>query len=199
MKNKKLLVLVWVAICSLLFASCSFDDTYKLAKRIRNYEINGDDYKDALKMARKGNYDANCKECFRGIDAEKISLFAYACEVDYEIAQEIYDNGADIDVSNSKYPMTPLLAALRKNRNNTEIIYWLIDEGADINAIAFDNRCVFHYLKYWDDNDETRALIQYFKDNCDIDYLREKTEDSKTGSFDDLWDEDGEFIFYGDK
>ena len=94
MKNKKLLVLVWVAICSLLFASCSFDDTYKLAKRIRNYEINGDDYKDALKMARKGNYDANCKECFRGIDAEKISLFAYACEVDYEIAQEIYDNGA---------------------------------------------------------------------------------------------------------
>ncbi len=147
-------------------------------------------------MAQKGDYDANCEACFKGMDTEQISLFAYACKVDYEIAKAVYANGADIESSNSEFFETPLLAALEGNRNNTEMIYWLIDEGADINAVAFDKCCVFHYLRFWDDNAKTQELIKYFRENCDMDYLEKSTEGTVFAKWDEMWDENGEFIFY---
>ncbi|MBQ0000793.1 MAG: hypothetical protein KBT01_04550 [Clostridiales bacterium] len=193
---KKLCVLFLVFICSLVFVSCKSDDTYKLAKQIRNYKLTGEGYEETLEMARKGNYDANCKDCFKGIDTSNISLFAYACEVDFEIAKAIYENGADIEVSNPEFPETPLLAATRGNRNNPDIVYWLIDQGADINAVSFDKCSVFQNLRFWEDNEDTWALIRYFKENCDLEYLKTSTEGTLICSWDELWNVNGEFNFY---
>ena len=119
-----------LCLCMLLVTSCAGDDTYKLAKRMREYN------------------------------------------------------------------RTPLLAALNGNRNNIEIIYWLIDQGANINAVDYDNCSVFNYIRYWDDNDDTQELINYLKDNCDMQYLKEKTENNPLCSWDEMWDEDNEFVFY---
>lgn len=194
--NKKLCVLVLVFICSFGFVSCKNDDTYKLAEKIYDYKLNHEGYDETLEMARKGNYDANCKDCFRGFDTSNVSLFAYACEVDFEIAKAIYDNGADIESSNEEYHYTPLLAAVRGNRNNTDIVYWLIGEGADINAVSYNKCSVFQELRYWDDNEDTQELIRYFMDNCDMEYLKKNTEGTQLGSWDELWNKDGEFVFY---
>lgn len=192
---KKICALCFVLICAFILVSCG-DDTYKLAKKIYNYKLNGTGYDETLKMAQKGNYDANCEDCFKGIDTPNISLFAYACEVDFELAKAIYDNGADIESSNPEYYETPLLAATSKNRNNTEIVYWLIHEGADINAVSYNKCSVFQNLRYWEDNERTRELIEYFKDHCDMEYLKKNTEGTQLGSWDKLWNENGEFIFY---
>lgn len=73
---------------------------------------------------------------------------------------------------------------------------WLISEGADINAISYDKCSVFQELRYWDDNEETQELIQYFKENCDMEYLKKNTEGTQLGSWDKIWNKDGEFIFY---
>lgn len=196
---KKIIAVISICICSLMLASCVGDDTYKLAKKMHEYEIKETGYKETLKMAEKGNYDANCKDCFKGMDTQNISLFAYACKVDMDFAQAIYENGADIEVSNSKFEQTPLLAALDGNRDNTEIVYWLIEEGADIDAIDYDDGCVFYYLRYWEDNEDTQELISYFKENCDMKYLEKNTKDNKICSWDDMWDENGEFVFYEGK
>ena len=194
-KSRKICLLLFLT-CSFLMTSCMGDDTYKLAKQMHNYKLNQNGYEETLKMAQKGNYDANCEDCFKGIDTSNISLFAYACEVDFEIAKAVYENGANIEVSNPEYYETPLLAALDGNRNNTDIVYWLIDEGADINAVSFDKCCVFQYLRFWDDNAATRELVRYFEDNCDMEYLEKSTEGTMFGSWDKLWDESGEFVFY---
>lgn len=194
--SKKLCALLLFIVCSLALTSCKSDDTYKLAKGIENYKRNKTGYEETLKMAQRGNYDANCEDCFKGIDTSNVSLFAYACEIDYEIAKAIYENGADIESSNPEYYKTPLLAALNGNRNNTEIVYWLIDEGADINAVSYNKCSVFQYLSYWDDNEATQELIRYFMDNCDMEYLEKHTEGTQLGSWDALWDDNGEFVFY---
>lgn len=194
---KKITVIIIFCICALLMVSCSFDDTYKLAKKMYEYEQDGTGYKDTLKMAKEGNYDPDCTDCFKGADTQNVSLFAYACEVDMDFAMAIYDNGADIESSNPDYPRTPLLAALNGNRNNIDIVYWLIDEGADINAVDFQDSCVFNYLRYWDDNEQTQELISYFKENCDMEYLEESIDGNKFCSWDDMWDDNGEFVFYG--
>lgn len=189
-------VLLVLVLCSFVLVSCAGDDTYKLAKKINEYKLTGEGYEQALEMAQKGNYDANCEDCFKGIDTENISLFAYACKVDYDLAKVIYANGASIESSNSEFFETPLLAALEGNRNNTDIVYWLVDEGADINAVAFDRCSVFQYLRYWDDNDETQKLIRYFKENCDMEYLENATQGTIFAKWDEMWDENGEFVFY---
>ena len=193
---KRFLAPILLCLLMLLLTSCSGDDTYRLAKKIHEYEINRTGYEETLKMAEKGNYDANCLDCFKGFDTENVSLFAYACKVDFDIAKAIYDNGADIEASNPEFPRPPLLAALRGNRNNTEIVYWLIDQGADINAVDHSGRSVFHYLRFWDDTEETRELINYFEDNCDMQYLKEKTSGFAFYEWDEMWNSDGEFVFY---
>ena len=196
MKKKTIIVVTLLWLCSMLVTACAGDDTYKLAKKIHEYELNGTGYEETLKMARAGHYDANCRDCFRGIDTGNISLFAYACKVDLNIAKAIYDNGADIEISNSEFEQTPLLAALDGNRNNPEIAYWLMEQGADINAIDYDNCSVFNHMRFWEDNEENRALINYFKSNCDMQYLKENTANNPFCSWEKMWDEEGEFVFY---
>lgn len=196
MMSKKISFVFIIFSCIFLLASCKGDDTYKLARGIHDYELNQVGYEQTLAMAQKGNYDVNCRDCFKGMDTSSISLFAYACEVDFEIAQAIYNNGADIEVSNQEFPMTPLLAALSGNRNNTDIVYWLIDEGADMNAVSYNKCSVFQYLRYWDDTEDTQQLIQYFKEHCDMEYLEKETEGTLLGKWEDLWNEEGEFVFY---
>lgn len=196
MKKKLILIAVTLCFCILLLTACSTDDTYKLAKKMHEYKLNNTGYEETLKMAEKGNYDANCTDCFKGLDSNNISLFAYACKVDWDIAKAVYDNGADIDVSNAEFEQTPLLAALEGNRNNTEIVYWLIDQGANINAVDYDNCCVFNYLRYWENNAETQELISYFKNNCDMQYLKENTTDNPFCSWDEMWNDENEFVFY---
>lgn len=194
--NGKFNVIALIFICTLILTSCAGNDTYRLAKKMREYKLHNTGYEDTLKMATKGNYDANCKDCFRGIDSKNISLFAYSCEVDLEFAKAIYDSGADIESANNEFYQTPLLSALDGNRNNPEIVYWLIDKGANINTVDYNNCCVFNYLRFWEDNDETQGLIEYFKENCDLKYLKENTVDNPLCNWDDMWGEDGEFIFY---
>ena len=196
-KNRqKTIAAVVLCLLILLLSSCSGDDTYRLAKKIHEYEVDKVGYEETLRMAEKGNYDANCRDCFKGFDTENVSLFAYACIVDFDIAKAIYENGADIEVSNPEFPRTPLLSALRGNRNNLEIVYWLIEQGADINAVDHSNRSVFHYLRFWDDTEETLELISYFEDNCDMQYLKEQTSAFAFYKWDEMWDEKGEFVFY---
>lgn len=65
MTKNKICVICLVFICSFILVSCNSDDTYKLAKLINNYKLNGTGYDDVLKMAKKGNYDANCEDCFK--------------------------------------------------------------------------------------------------------------------------------------
>lgn len=197
-KKTKLILIMSVCICSLMLMSCSSGDTYKLAKKINNYNLSGTGYEETLAMAKKGNYDANCRDCFKGIDTRNVSLFALACEVDIDIAKAIYDNGADIEVSNAEFEQSPLLAAVSGNRNNTEIVYWLIDRGANINAVDYDNCCVFNYLRYWENNENTQKLITYFIDNCDMQYLKDNTADNPLCSWDKMWSEDNEFNFYAE-
>lgn len=194
MKGMKGILLI--CICVFCMTSCGRDDTYKLAKKIYDYDMKQSGYEDALAMAQKGNYDANCKDCFKGVDTSNISLFAYACKVDEEIAKAIYENGANIESANDEFYQTPLLAAVYGNRNHPEMIYWLIDQGADVNAVDYNQCSVFHYLIYWDDNEETQELIQYFKDNCDMELLKKQTKDARYCDWDALWDEDGNLIFY---
>ena len=196
MKKKSNVFALALCLCLLLLTSCTGNDTYKLAKIMREYKLNGTGYDDALSMAEKGNYDANCKDCFKGADTSNISLFAYACEVDLNIAKAVYENGADIEVANSEFNQTPLLAALEGNRNNTDIIYWLIEQGADINAVDYDNCSVFNYLRYWENNEETQNLITYFKNNCDMRYLKDNTVDNPFCSWDEMWDEENALVFY---
>lgn len=193
---KKKICILFILICSLVLTSCGGGDTYKLAKKMYHYKLHQEGYEETLKMAQRGNYDANCKDCFKGADTSNVSLFAYACMVDYEIAKAVYDNGADIEASNPNYYETPLLAALEGNRNNPDIVYWLIDEGADINAVSFDKCCVFQYLRFWEDNEDTQELIRYFKEHCDMEYLEVSTKGTLLGNWDELWDENGQFIFY---
>lgn len=193
---KKILVSIVLLICSFVLIACKGDDTYDLAKKMREYKLTGKGYEETLKMAKTGKYDANCKDCFKGIDSENISLFAYACNVDYDFAKAIYEHGAGIEISNEEFYETPLLAALEGNKNNTDIVYWLIDEGADINAVSFDKCSVFHYLRFWDDNAKTQELISYFKENCDMEYLKDETQGTIFAKWDEMWDENGDFIFY---
>lgn len=195
MKKKWSLVIVCCLITMLLVA-CDKDDTYKLAKNMNNYKLNGTGYQETLQMAKKGNYDPNCKDCFKGNDSSNISLFAFACSVDMDFAKAVYENGADIEASNDKMPRTPLLAALYQNRNNTEIVYWLIEEGANINAVDFDGKSVFHYLRYWEDNENTQELISYFLNNCDMEQIKKDTVGSKNPTWDEMWDEYGNLVFY---
>lgn len=183
-------------VCVLQLTSCGGKDTYKLAKKMYEYELHQSGYEETLKMAQKGNYDANCEDCFIGLDTQNISLFAYACSVNIDFAKAIYDHGADIESSNSDYFETPLLSALHGNRNDTDMIYWLIEEGADINAVDWQKNSVFHNLRYWQDNEENRALIQFFKEHCDMEYLKEQTKEKPYGKWEELWDENGEFVFY---
>lgn len=185
-----------LCLSTLLLTACSGSDTYKLAKKMYEYKLNKTGYEETLMMAEKGNYDANCRDCFKGADTSNVSLFAYACKVDINFAKAIYDNGADIESSNSEFEQTPLLAALESNRNNVEIAYWLIDNGANINAIDYDNCSVFNYMRYWENNEETQKLISYFKNNCDMQYLKENTADNHLCSWDDMWDDNNEFVFY---
>ena len=198
MKNGRITIISMLVgcLCMLFLTACSGDDTYKLAKKIREYKLNKTGYEETLKLAEKGNYDANCRDCFNGADTSNISLFAYACMVDYDIARAIYENGADIEIANSEFYQTPLLAALDGNRNNVEIVYWLIEQGANINVVDYDNCSVFNYIRYWDDNEETQELIGYLKNNCDIQYLKEKTTDNPFCSWDEMWDEDNQFVFF---
>ena len=194
--KKKVLVFLLLFVSSILLTACKNDDTYKLAKQIDEYKLSGEGYAETLEMARKGNYDAGCEDCFKGKDAKKESLFAFACSVDFEIAKAVYENGADIDTSNQEFFKTPLLAAIEGNSNNPDIVYWLISEGADINAVSYNKASVFQYLRFWDDNPDTQELITYFKEHCDMEYLKESTEGTLLCSWDDLWDADGEFNFY---
>lgn len=198
MRIKPVTIFTVLFLCIMMLSSCSGKDTYTLAKKIHEYDLNQTGYEETLQMALDGNYDANCKDCFKGIDSINISLFSYACKVDIDIAKAVYQNGASIEVSNPDFPQSPLLAALDGNRNNPEIIYWLIHEGANINAIDYDCCSVFHYLRYWDDNEETQALIEFFKENCDLKYLKEKTTDHPYCSYDALWDENENLIFYAE-
>lgn len=193
---KKLKTIMTICVSALVLTSCTSGNTYRLAQKMYDYKKDGSGYEQTLKMAEEGNYDANCEDCFKGTDSKNISLLAYACQVDIDFAKAIYDNGADIESSNSDFPQTPLLAALDGNRNNPEIVYWLIDEGADIDAVDYDKCSVFHYLRYWEDNDETQELISYFIDNCDMEYLEEETDGCKLADWDEMWDEDGDFVFY---
>lgn len=196
-KSRKTIVsMMTLCLCMLLLTSCAGDDTYKLAKKIREYKLTKTGYEETLEMAQKGNYDANCRDCFKGVDTSNISLFAYACMVDYDIARAVYDNGADIEIANKEFSQTPLLAALEGNRNNMKIVYWLIEQGANINAVDYDNCSAFNYIRYWDDNEETRELIDYLINNCDMQYLKEKTANNPFCSWDEMWDEDNEFVFY---
>lgn len=185
-----------LGLCALLLTACAGDDTYKLAKRIHEYDLNKTGYEETLKMAEEGNYDANCNDCLRGMDSSNISLFAYACKVDWNIAKAIYDNGADIESANPEFNQTPLLAAIRGNRNCTEIVYWLIEQGADINAVDYNNCSVFNYIRYWENTEETQKLISYFKNNCDMQYLKENTSDNPFCSWEEMWDDNNELIFY---
>lgn len=193
---KKKSIVVVLCFCILLLTACSGNDTYKLAKKMHEYQIDKTGYEETLKMAEKGNYDANCRDCFKGMDTSNISLFAYACKVDFNFAKAVYDNGADIEISNSEFYQTPLLAALESNRNNPEIVYWLIEQGANINAVDYDHCSVFNYLRYWENNEDTQELIRYFKNNCDMQYLKENTTGNPFCSWDEMWDEDNKLVFY---
>ena len=68
MKNgrKTIISMLVGCLCMLFLTACSGDDTYKLAKKIREYKLNKTGYEETLKMAEKGNYDANCRDCFKG-------------------------------------------------------------------------------------------------------------------------------------
>jgi len=193
---KKILIILCVCFFSLMLTSCAEGDTYKLAKKMYEYKQSGTGYEETLKMAQKGDYDANCTDCFKGKDTRNLSLFAYACEVDTDIAKAVYNNGAEIESVNPDFPRTPLLSAVNGNRNNPEIVYWLIEQGADINAVDYDNCSVFNYLRFWEDNEETQKLIAYFVDNCDMQYLEESTANNPLCSWDKMWTADNDFIFY---
>lgn len=194
---KKIYMVFMVFVCMIQLSSCGGKDTYKLAKKMYEYELHQSGYEETLKMAQKGNYDANCKDCFIGPDTQNISLFAYACSVNMEFAKAIYAHGADIESSNSDFYKTPLLSALYGNRNDAEMIYWLIEEGADINAVDWQGDTVFHNLRFWQEDETSRKLVQYFTEHCDMEYLKEKTKDKTYGKWEDLWDENGAFVFYG--